>query len=146
MHWPDITLGLALARIEYELEVMKGGQILERRAVSAKASYSFGRSPACDFPMEHPTLSRLHAVLQFRADGAAFVYDAGSVHGTFLNKRRIKPRVHAPLRRAQLTYRCSLPDCDAALSHVSRKDAGAGWYSCDEEAVPNDCPPLVSLK
>jgi hypothetical protein len=38
---------------------------------------------------------------QFRAgDGAAFVYDAGSAHGTFLNKRRVKPRVHAPLRRA----------------------------------------------
>ena len=93
----------ALARVEYALEVMKGGQILERRDVCAKASYSFGRSPACDFPLEHPTLSRLHAVLQFRAaDGAAFVYDAGSVHGTFLNKRRIKPRVHAPLRRARL--------------------------------------------
>ncbi|KAK9833306.1 hypothetical protein WJX81_005069 [Elliptochloris bilobata] len=84
--------------VEYALEVMKGGQILERRDVHAKASYSFGRSPACDFPMEHPTISRMHAVLQFRgADGAAFVYDAGSVHGTFLNKRRIKARVHAPL-------------------------------------------------
>lgn len=91
-----------MRRVDYALEIMKGGQILGRRDVSGQASYSFGRSPGCDFPLEHPSISRLHAVLQFRAgDAAAFVFDAGSAHGTFLNKRRIKPRVHAPLRCAR---------------------------------------------
>lgn len=51
--------------------------------------------------LEHPSASRLHAVLQFKgAAGGAFLYDAGSAHGTFLNKRRLKPRVHAPIRHA----------------------------------------------
>ena len=44
------------------------------------------------------SLSRLHAVIQYRGDGDAFLYDCGSTHGTFLNKRRLKARVHAPLR------------------------------------------------
>jgi hypothetical protein len=44
------------------------------------------------------SLSRLHAVIQYRGDGDAFLYDGGSTHGTFLNKRRLKARVHAPLR------------------------------------------------
>ena len=50
-------------------------------------------------PMEHPSISRLHAVLQFRGkDGAAFLYDAGSSHGSFLNKQRLPQRSHTPLR------------------------------------------------
>ena len=78
---------------------MKQGQILEVRPVAAQDHYTFGRSPNCDFLLEHPSASRLHAALQFRArDGAAFLLDAGSAHGTFLNKRRLKPRAHAPLR------------------------------------------------
>ena len=88
-----------LARVEFYLEVMKGGQIIETCPTAGKDHYTFGRSPACDFLLEHPSASRLHAVLQFRGgDGAAFLYDAGSAHGTFLNKRKLKPRAHAPLR------------------------------------------------
>ena len=86
-------------RLDYRLEVMKQGQILEARAVAAQDHYTFGRSPGCDFLIEHPSASRLHAVLQFRGrDGAAFLADADSAHGTFLNKRRLRPRAHAPLR------------------------------------------------
>lgn len=52
-----------------------------------------------DIVAEHPSASRLHAVIQFHADsGDAFLYDAASAHGTFLNRRRLKPGVHAPLR------------------------------------------------
>jgi pSer/pThr/pTyr-binding forkhead associated (FHA) protein len=49
--------------------------------------------------LEHPSASRLHAVLQFRgSDKAAFLFDCGSTHGTLVNKQRIKPRVFVPLR------------------------------------------------
>ena len=52
-----------------------------------------------DIVLEHPSSSRLHAVIQFKAGtGEAFLYDAASAHGTFLNKRRLKPRQHEPLR------------------------------------------------
>jgi len=47
--------------------VMKGGQILERRGVAGQAWHSFGRAPGCDFVREHPSISRLHAVLQARS-------------------------------------------------------------------------------
>ena len=90
---PGVTRG------EYYLEFMKGVQIIETRPAAGRDHLTFGRSPACDFPLEHPSASRLHAVLQFRAgDGAAFLYDAASAHGTFLNRRRLRPRAHAPLR------------------------------------------------
>ena len=57
----------------------------------------FGR-PA-DVVVEHPSSSRLHAVVQFNSEtGDAFLFDAGSAHGTLLNRRRIKPRVHVPLK------------------------------------------------
>lgn len=51
--------------------------------------------------MEHPSISRLHAVLQFRAsDGAAFLYDPGSAHGTLVNKQRIPAQQYVPIRCA----------------------------------------------
>ena len=46
----------------------------------------------CDLPMEHPSVSRYHAILQFREDGALFLYDLGSGHGTRVNKKTIAPR------------------------------------------------------
>ena len=45
---------------------MKSGQIIEKRRVANKAFYTFGRSPGCDFILEHPSASRLHGVLQYR--------------------------------------------------------------------------------
>ncbi len=52
-----------------------------------------------DVVVEHPSSSRLHAVLQFNGEtGDAFLYDAASAHGTLLNRRRIKSGVHVPLR------------------------------------------------
>ena len=58
-----------------------------------------GRAAVADVVLEHPSSSRLHAVIQFKAGtGEAFLYDAASAHGTFLNKRRLKPRQHEPLR------------------------------------------------
>ena len=56
-------------RIEYTIEVMKGGASLEKRSVHAKDHYTFGRNPECDFHLEHPSISRVHAVLQYKAEG-----------------------------------------------------------------------------
>ncbi|GIL63581.1 hypothetical protein Vafri_17621 [Volvox africanus] len=84
--------------VEYSLEVLKNGSIVETRAVSAQPFYTFGRNPSADFILEHPSASRLHAVLQFNGETReAFIYDPGSTHGTFLNKQRIKPKVYVPL-------------------------------------------------
>ena len=100
-------------RLEYTLEVMKNGQIMENKAVHEKAHYTFGRSPGSDVVLEHPSSSRLHAVLVFRAtDGQAFLYDAGSAHGSFLNKKQIAAKTHVPLR-------CSPETRPTSLSNLS---------------------------
>lgn len=86
-------------RVEYGLEVIKSGTLVEERSIAHKPFITFGRSPTADVLLEHPSASRLHAVLQFRGqDGRAFLYDCGSTHGTFINKQRVKAQVMAPLR------------------------------------------------
>lgn len=80
------------------METMKNGSIVEQRDVNQKSHHIFGRTDACDFQLEHPSISRLHAVLQLSSTGEAFLYDAGSAHGTFLNKQKLKSQVHVPLR------------------------------------------------
>ena len=82
---------------EFTLEVLKGGVLALTVALSGRSHWLLGRHPGCDVALEHPSASRLHCALQFRGD-EAYAYDAGSAHGTLLNKRRLKPRVHAPLR------------------------------------------------
>lgn len=78
---------------------MKGGAILGKKELESKDHWTFGRHPRSDFVLEHPSASRLHAVLQFRGtDAQGFVYDAGSAHGSFLNKQRLPAREHTPIR------------------------------------------------
>ena len=85
--------------VPYSLEVLKGGSVAGCVEVVGGAFWTFGRHPSCDVVLEHPSCSRLHAVLQLRGDdGCAFVWDAGSTHGTAVNKRPLKPRAYAPLR------------------------------------------------
>eukprot|EP00878_Enallax_costatus_P023914 GHUV01025478.1.p1 GENE.GHUV01025478.1~~GHUV01025478.1.p1 ORF type:complete len:446 (+),score=174.04 GHUV01025478.1:427-1764(+) len=85
--------------VSYGIEVLKNGTLVESKDLATQPFYTFGRSPTADILLEHPSASRLHAVLQY--DGSsreAFLFDCGSTHGTYLNKDRLKPRVHAPVR------------------------------------------------
>lgn len=79
------------------LEVLKDGAIFEKLDVSKKGAYMFGRIDLCDFVLEHPTISRFHAVLQFRNDGDVFLYDLGSTHGSSINKSQIKKRMYTKI-------------------------------------------------
>ncbi|TYI74555.1 hypothetical protein E1A91_D07G208000v1 [Gossypium mustelinum] len=80
------------------LEVLKDGCILDRFKVFEKGAYMFGRIDLCDFVLEHPTISRFHAVLQFRSSGEAYLYDLGSTHGTFINKSQVTKKTYVDLR------------------------------------------------
>lgn len=101
--------------IDYTLDVLKNGVIIENLLLSSKAFYVFGRlpQPACDVPLEHPSISRYHAILQFirneesneeGGDSNAqlatgwYVYDLGSTHGTFVNKQRAVPRTYLAVK------------------------------------------------
>ncbi|KAJ7000727.1 hypothetical protein NC653_011240 [Populus alba x Populus x berolinensis] len=71
---------------KFSLEILKDGSIIDQFEVCEKGAYMFGRVELCDFILEHPTISRFHAVLQFKRNGDAYLYDLGSTHGTFVNK------------------------------------------------------------
>ncbi|KAI5079242.1 hypothetical protein GOP47_0004721 [Adiantum capillus-veneris] len=86
----------------FVLEVIKDGALVDTLEVSSKGAYMFGRSDQCDFMMEHPSISRFHAVLQFKRNGEGFVYDLGSTHGTIINKKQIAGRTFVPIHVGDL--------------------------------------------
>lgn len=73
---------------EFSLEVLKDGVIVSDVKLT-KQFYILGRQPdIVDIQMDHPSLSRRHAVLNFRDDGALMLRDLNSAQGTFLNKKK----------------------------------------------------------
>ncbi|XP_062427936.1 kanadaptin [Rhea pennata] len=89
----------------YALEVLKGGVARGSVRLEGGSWFLVGRLPGCAVALEHPSVSRHHAVLQYRGgaaeDAAAagfYVYDLGSTHGTFLNKARVPPRTYCRIR------------------------------------------------
>ena len=52
----------------YSLEILKNGIIVDTFKLEGKSHFTVGRLPICDVPFEHPSLSRYHAILQFKAD------------------------------------------------------------------------------
>ncbi|CAG8433261.1 4143_t:CDS:10 [Diversispora eburnea] len=83
---------------DFALEVIKSGISIEIVNISSKEFLLLGRLPVCDIPMEHPSISRYHAVIQFNDKGQVFIYDLESAHGTKLNKQRILPLKYNRLR------------------------------------------------
>ncbi|KAM6354544.1 kanadaptin [Podargus strigoides] len=91
----------------YGLEVLKGGVALGSVRLEGGSWFLVGRLPGCALALEHPSVSRHHAVLQYRGAGCSpdspdaagfYVYDLGSTHGTFLNKARVPPRTYCRVR------------------------------------------------
>ncbi|KAF2069134.1 hypothetical protein CYY_009550 [Polysphondylium violaceum] len=87
---------------EYQFEVIKGGVVLENLPINKKAYYLIGRLPICELPMEHPTISRQHAIIQHRSGGQLFLYDLNSTHGSFINKKRVQPNVYNPIKNGDV--------------------------------------------
>ncbi|XP_023234233.1 kanadaptin-like [Centruroides sculpturatus] len=84
----------------YAFEVLKNGIIVSTVDVSDRSYTVFGRLTSSDITLEHPSVSRYHAVLQFRLESSEenpkgfYIYDLESTHGTFLNKERLRPRTY----------------------------------------------------
>lgn len=90
--------GLCPEGSDYALEVLKSGMIVENIDLTKKAYFVFGRLANCDVIMAHPTISRHHCILQYKAFAEDneppcgwYLHDLDSTHGTFLNKDRLKP-------------------------------------------------------
>lgn len=111
------------SKIEYKFEVLKSGSIIEEIDLQSKSYWLFGRLQGCnDIVMAHPTISRFHAVLQYKPKQESeddevevsssskqnkeeskfgqgwYIYDLGSTHGTFLNKMKIPPKTYIPVK------------------------------------------------
>ncbi|KAJ3386780.1 Kanadaptin [Entophlyctis sp. JEL0112] len=92
--------GLSPAVQTCMLEVIKNGAIVDTVHIE-KPVMLFGRLPTCEVSLDHASVSRQHAILQssaFPEQPALSLFDLNSAHGTFLNKTRIQPRTHTPLR------------------------------------------------
>ncbi|CAO3631009.1 unnamed protein product [Cunninghamella blakesleeana] len=87
-----------VASYDYSLEVIKGGVSIDKIHGPRKDFITIGRLPLCDILMEHPSLSRYHAIIQFNQEGDAFLYDLDSGYGTRVNKKTIEPRTYVPLK------------------------------------------------
>mmetsp|Transcript_19057 Transcript_19057/g.41021 ORF Transcript_19057/g.41021 Transcript_19057/m.41021 type:complete len:350 (+) Transcript_19057:380-1429(+) len=59
--------------------------------LTQKSLYRVGRSPQCDVQLLHNTSSRRHAMLFHHANGACYLVDCGSAHGTYVNGVKISP-------------------------------------------------------
>lgn len=88
------------AEAGYGLETLKGGVIVGTLRLEGRSWFLVGRLPGCALALEHPSVSRHHAVLQYRgqAQPGFYVYDLDSTHGTFLNKARLPPRTYCRVR------------------------------------------------
>ncbi|XP_075451512.1 kanadaptin isoform X4 [Ascaphus truei] len=90
----------------FSLEILKDGSIASTKSLDGLSWTLFGRLPGCHVSLEHPSVSRYHAVLQYRQvpgsdpdqEPGFYVYDLGSTHGTFINKQRIQSKTYCRFR------------------------------------------------
>lgn len=69
--------------VPYWFETTKDGVVGGTVDIGAKAVCTIGRSSSCDVVLEHPSVSRQHAVLLHTCQGHV-LFDLGSIHGTSL--------------------------------------------------------------
>ena len=78
--------------------------------VHRQPHYTIGRDPASHLPLSHPSISKAHAVLQYRrvkgggerggggGEVRPYIIDLGSVNGTWLNGERVESARYYELR------------------------------------------------
>ena len=89
---------------EFSFEVIKGGVVLPGRFIFSGRGrngdhFTLGRQEeVVDFVMSHPSISRVHAALHYRAkDGALMLLDLGSAQGSVVNKKPCVPGTYERL-------------------------------------------------
>ncbi|XP_022697672.1 kanadaptin-like isoform X2 [Varroa jacobsoni] len=94
--------------VDFRLSVLKNGTIIGSEKL-AKSFFVVGRHQDCDLIMEHPSISRFHAVLQYRKPhpdatdpekrlGGFYLFDLGSTHGTQLNRQPVDAKSYRRVR------------------------------------------------
>jgi len=99
------------ARDAWRMYVFKGADILATLELATQSCWLFGREAAvADFPLDHPSCSKQHAVVQFRyverrneygdrvGKVKPYVIDLESANGTTVNDDPVPPRRFVELR------------------------------------------------
>jgi len=94
----------------WRLYVFKGDQMMDPLHIHRQSHYLFGRDrKVVHVPVDHPSASKQHAVLQFRQkeallpDGSLglvikpYIIDLGSTNKTMINKKPIEPAKYVEL-------------------------------------------------
>ena len=93
----------------WRLYVFKGKEALEPYHIHRQTAYLLGRERrVCDIPLDHPSCSSQHAVLQFRMTEKEsgekltrlvrpYVMDLGSTNGTYINGERMEAQRYIEL-------------------------------------------------
>uniref|UniRef100_A0AAG5D6X1 FHA domain-containing protein n=1 Tax=Anopheles atroparvus TaxID=41427 RepID=A0AAG5D6X1_ANOAO len=94
----------------WRLYPFKGEQTLPTLYIHRQSCYLIGRDrKVCDLPVDHPSCSKQHAVLQYRLvpyqkdDGSTsqrvrpYIIDLESANGTFVNNKKIEPKRYVEL-------------------------------------------------
>jgi len=74
-----------------KLEVLKDNKSIENVVLEGKSFYLMGANAhKCDYVMEHPSISRVHACILHDQENGVLLLDLGSKAGTFLNGEKLK--------------------------------------------------------
>ncbi|KJH48614.1 FHA domain protein [Dictyocaulus viviparus] len=97
--------------LRWRLYPFKGDEALPVLHIHRQSAYLIGRDrKIADLPIDHPSCSKQHAVLQYRsvpferADGTKarrvlpYIIDLGSSNGTLLNGSKIEPQRYVELK------------------------------------------------
>jgi len=93
------------AKGESRLEPIGDTAIAHRSVdLSTQRWFRIGRSPISDIPLLHTTSSRNHALIFHHPNGACYLMDCKSVHGTYIDGVRMESYPHPPkkVRRGAL--------------------------------------------
>ena len=96
--------GLPPSQNPYFIEELKNGTIVEEHKLIGKNYFVIGKLPNNDIKLEHPSISRHHALLQYKKEESEdqpvgfYLYDLGSTHGTFHNKKQCFKKTYYRLR------------------------------------------------
>ncbi|CAI5438965.1 unnamed protein product [Caenorhabditis angaria] len=99
----------------WRLYPFKGEEALQVLYIHRQSAYLIGRDhKIADIPVDHPSCSKQHAVLQFRSmpftrdDGSRarrimpYIIDLGSGNGTYLNEEKIEPQRYIELKEKDM--------------------------------------------
>ncbi|KAI9013104.1 hypothetical protein BC832DRAFT_279591 [Gaertneriomyces semiglobifer] len=121
--------------LKLALEVLKSGTIIGT-IVLDKPSFLIGRLPNCDLTLDHASISRYHAVLEFQEGAGLFLWDLGSTHGTFIGKERVKSGQYIKLKTGSVLR----------FGASTRLFALSGGEVQDDEDEENDGPDQPTVR